>query len=307
MNLIFFLIILIAIGCMIMISFIHFCENKEGMMIELQMFPGKKYTRAMLICVLGLLVGLSGGAIKVVPTGYTGVKTTFGQIDNTTVQSGFNLKIPFVQSIKLVNNKQTNITIDDKIWSETKARTAIYYEGVTVTYQINNEKSSWIVANINDYEDNLITSQLVASAVKSSSKEYSDTEATDRGVIEPKIQENLQSLMDKKYGKDTVYITMVTVSNADFDESYNTAIAEKQNAQIAAETQEIENNKNIAKAEAEAKAKVIEAEGEAEANQKLEESLSDKVLKDKYIDKWNGELPNAVTDGSSIITDIAGD
>lgn len=88
----------------------------------------------------------------------------------------------------------------------------------------------------------------------------------------------------------------------EFEDSYY-----KQNAQIAAETQEIENNKNIAKAEAEAKAKVIEAEGEAEANQKLEESLSDKVLKDKYIDKWNGELPNDVTDDSSIITDITGD
>lgn len=307
MSFIFFSLIVFSIAAMMIITLIHSYESSSGTAKESQMFYGKKYKLSILTCVLVLLVGLAGGAIKIVPTGYTGVRTTFGQIDDVTVQSGINFKIPFVQNIKLVNNKQTNITIDDKIWSETKARTAIYYEGVTVTYQINNEKSSWIVANVNDYEDNLITSQLVASAVKSSSKEYNDTEATDRGTIEPKIQENLQSLLDKKYGENTVYVTMVTVSNADFDESYNTAIAEKQNAQIAAETQEIENNKNIAKAEAEAKAKVIEAEGEAEANQKLEESLSDKVLKDKYIDKWNGELPNAVTDGSSIITDITGD
>lgn len=266
-----------------------------------------KLTKKQILFITILLCVTLFCSFKIVPTGYTGVRTTFGQIDDTTVQSGFNLKIPFVQSIKLVNNKQTNITVDDKIWSETKSRTAIYYEGVTVTYQINNEKSSWIVANVNDYEKNLITNQLVASAVKSSSKEYSDTDATDRGTIEPKIQENLQSLLDTKYGENTVTVTMVTVSNADFDESYNTAIAKKQNAQIAAETQEIENNKKVAKAESEAKVKQIEADAEAQANKTIEDSLSDKVLKEKYIEKWNGELPNAVTDGSSIITDITGD
>ena len=41
---------------------------------------------------------------------------------------------------------------DDEIWSETNERTAIQYKGITVTYQINPEKSAWIYANISDYE-----------------------------------------------------------------------------------------------------------------------------------------------------------
>ena len=256
---------------------------------------------------LGVIVVIGAFSVSVVPTGYTGVKTTFGQIDNQTVQSGINFKIPFMQSIEKVNNKQNNITISDRVWSETVSRTAIYYEGITVTYHINNEDSAWIFANVNNYEKNLITSELIASAVNSSSKDLEDTDATNRSKIEPIIHEKLQELLNKKYKENAVIINMVTVSNADFDESYNKAIADKQNAQIEAETQEIENQKNIAKAEADAKTKEIEAEGTAKANEKLQSSLNDQVLREKYIEKWNGELPNVVTDGSAIITGITGE
>ena len=39
-------------------------------------------------------------SFHIIPTGYTGVKTSFGQIQETTIQSGkLNFCIPFVQSI----------------------------------------------------------------------------------------------------------------------------------------------------------------------------------------------------------------
>lgn len=40
-------------------------------------------------------------SFHIIPTGYTGVKTSFGQIQKTTIQSGkLNFCIPFVQSMK---------------------------------------------------------------------------------------------------------------------------------------------------------------------------------------------------------------
>lgn len=38
-------------------------------------------------------------------TGYTGVRSTFGQISEDAAYSGFNWKIPYVQNIIPVNNK----------------------------------------------------------------------------------------------------------------------------------------------------------------------------------------------------------
>lgn len=42
----------------------------------------------------------------IIPSGYTGVKTTFGQIAEETLPNGFNWKTPFIESIEIVNNKQ---------------------------------------------------------------------------------------------------------------------------------------------------------------------------------------------------------
>ena len=252
-------------------------------------------------------------AFVIIPTGYTGVRTTFGQIDSVTMQNGFNWKVPFAQSVSMVNNKQHDLLFEkDKIWSETESRTAIYYEGVTVTYQISAEKSAWIYANVANYKEVLVSSNLIASAIKSSSKSLSDTDATNRAVVEPLTMQNLQKSLDEKYGENVVFVNKVTISNIDFEDSYNAAIAAKQQAQLNAEQQAIENQRAIDKAEADAevKRKTAQAEADAklitaqaEANALLEKSLTSQILQEKYIEKWNGQLPNVIAgdDGTSIL------
>lgn len=277
---------------------------------------GKTSRHAAPGVLLGLVICVLSQSFAIIPTGYTGVRITFGQIDNRTVQNGFNWKIPFVQKISQVNNKQQDIAYTGQVWSETSERTILYYEGVTVTYTINSEKSAWIYANISDYKKNLISDSLVASAIKSSSKELNSTDATNRGIIEPLAQEKIQEALNQKYGDEVVFINKVVIANTDFEESYNQAIADKQTAQLAYEKQQIENKRQIEAAEAEAKVKttqakaeadaaVIKAQGEADANKLLNDSITEKILKQQYYEKWNGQLPSVVnSDSSDLILDI---
>lgn len=266
--------------------------------------------------VIAVAVLIVSASITVIPTGYTGVKTTFGQIDEHTLPNGANWHIPVVQSIEKVNNKQQDVEFEGQTWSETKERTALYYEDVTVTYRINPEKSAWIFANVSDYKKNLVSAELTASALKSSSKQLTDTDATNRSIIEPLCKENLQKSVDAKYGKDVIAINNVTISGTDFDESYNKAVADKQKAQLEYEQAVITNKKNVEKAEADAKATkikaqakadaaVIKAEGDAKANEKLNNSLTDKVLKSRYLDKWDGALPKASLSEGNTMYDIS--
>lgn len=283
-------------------------------------YNDKKFNKACLSLVgLGVIMMLASASFTIIPTGYTGVRTTFGQVDDVTLQNGFNWKMPFAQNIAIVNNKQQDIVFSEEdIWSETKERTVISYSGITVTYQINPEKSAWIYANISDYENNLVSNSLVGSAIKSSSKTLSDTDATNRSIVEPLARKNIQNSLNEKYGEDVIYVNKVVINNADFEDSYNKAIADKQKTQLAAEQQAIENQKNIDKADAdaevakkkaegEAEAKKIKAKADAEANNMLSKSLTDKVLKDKYIDKWDGKMPKVVSDKSSLMYDINSD
>lgn len=282
-------------------------------------FQKVKKSTTLILCGIALALFVMSDAFVIIPTGYTGVRLTFGQVDEKPVPNGFNWKIPFVQEIARVNNKQQDIVFSDKLWSETRERTTVYYDNVTVTYQISSDKSAWIYANVSDYDNSLVSSSLVASAIKSSSKTLSDTDATNRSLIEPLAQKNIQASLDEKYGPGVVYVNKVVINNADFEESYNEAIAAKQKAQLEAEEQAIINQRNIDKAkaeaeaktitaEAEAKVKLIEAQATADANALLEQSLTDRILRQMYINTWDGKLPVYMSgDNASLLLELTGD
>lgn len=306
-----------------------------GVLVALEIFsedghmPGKFNKGGIFLIVLGVVVIVLAGCFKIIPTGYTGVKTTFGQIDEVTLQNGFNSKYPIIQKIELVNNKQQDISFPEQIWSETTERTALYYENTTVTYQIDSEKSAWIFANVSNYKKNLVSQPLVASAIKSASKTLASVDATNRAIIEPLAQEYIQDALNAKYGENTVQVIKVVISNADFEDSYNQAIANKQTAQLEYEKQQIENKKAVEKAEAEANVKevnanaekkqteiaaeaqanatVTKAEAQAKANKMINDSVTEKVIAYMQADKWNGERSRVVvgSDESQVIIDTA--
>lgn len=287
----------------------------------------KKIKRMIIALVVVLLLFITvTNSFKIIPTGYTGVRTTFKQVDNVVLQNGLNFKLPFVQKIITVNNKMQDMDFAGPIWSETSERTALYYANITVSYQINPEKSAWIYANVSGYKDNLISDSIVASAIKSSSKTLNSTEATNRSLIEPLTQETLQASLDSKYGENTVIVHKVVIGNTDFEDSYNQAIADKQKQQIAYEQQQIENQKAVEKAEADAKvaeinanaekqkteiaaeaksnAIKIEAEAQAEANKMINDSVTANVIAYMQADKWDGAKPKVMLgDDSQVIVD----
>ena len=294
-------------------------ENKSEEETQLTERPkhGIKNAIVILSIMFGFVLIVLSQSFVIIPTGYTGVKICFGQIASKTVGTGLSFKRPFIEEIEQVNNKQQDISFKDEIWSETMDRTALFYKNVTVTYQINPEKSSWIYANITNYEDNLLSIDLISSAVKSSSKTLKDVDATNRAIVEPLIAKEIEKAVKTKYGSDVVYIRKVSVNNIDFEESYNKAIADKQKAQINAEKQQIENQKKIDKAKAEAeatkeKAKAeaeatkIKAEAEAEANELRKKSLSNEILRNYAIEKWDGTLPKASGQDLNLILDLFG-
>lgn len=295
-NMINVFLLSIGIGLMILsvvLAIVKYYKSRPTDSWEGTTRPGKKpkKTVSVILFIAGFLLLITSQSFVIIDSGHTGIKVMLGQVKQQTVQSGFAWKAPIIENIVDMNNQQQDLLLTDEVWSETSERTALYYSNITITYQIDPDKSAWIYTNISNYKDSLITNVLVSSAVKSSSKQLEDSEATNRASIEPLVLETLQASLDDKYGDTVIHITKVSIENADFEEAYNKAISEKQQAQIAYEKQAIENQQAIEKAEAEAEVKLKAAEAEAEANELLEESLSDKVLNKNFIEKWDGELP----------------
>lgn len=301
-----------VIGAILLIGGVAFAIHEESF----------KPTIASLF---GAALILFASAFTIIPSGYTGVKASFGQIQELTLQNGFNWKRPFIDSIELVNNKQQDLHFADKtqIWGETSEKIPVYMSDVTVTIQIDNEKSAWIYANVSDYKSQLVSDAIVASSLKNAAEQFPAEEVTVRSNIENKACEELQASVDAKYGENVVHIKKVVINDMNFEASYNEAINQKNLAQKQQEAQAIQNqiaieaaNKDAevkrVTAEAEADAKVTQAQGEAdaikvkadaeaEANQKLSQSLTDSVLQNKFYEKWNGQLPTVTGSNSALI------
>lgn len=275
--------------------------------------PGKKILIGIIVVIVVLIIALN--AFVIVPTGYSGVRVRLGQVSLETMNPGVHFQVPFVDQIKTVNNKQQDITLDGQFWAETEERAALYYEGITITYQIAPGASSWLLANVTDYQNNLITSSIVSSALKTASKKYPAIDATNRGIIEPAATIALQNSVDEKYGVDVITIIKVVINNADYEQSYKQRIADLQAAQIQYQTQQFDNQRSIeladaeatvtkTKAQAAADALLIEAQAEADANGILEDSLTEKVLYYEYLQRWDGRLPMVQGDGAIPFVDI---
>ena len=271
----------------------------------------KKSKRIMPACIIiGVAVFVVGCCFTIVPTGYTGVRTTFGQVSKNIVPQGFNLKVPFVQTIELVNNKQQDTKIVAQVWGESSEKIPVYATEITVTFQVESGRSAWIFSNVTNTKD-LITQSLVSSAIKSAMVELPASEVTVRSKIEPLVKEELAESIDEKYGSDTISVLKVVIDQMDFEESYNNAISDKSIAMQRQAQQEIENNTAIAKAEADKKVAIANAEAEAEAtriaaeaeaaaNKLIAESLTDEILKSKFYEKWDGKLPSVMGDNAVI-------
>ena len=266
-----------------------------------------KLKKVLLVVVpLAVIAAVIVNNVTIIPTGYTGVRVRFGQVQQQPVTSGrVIVTLPLVERIYTVNNKQQDYRISDQICGETDDKTPVYASDVTVTYQIAADRSAWIYANVTNYMGGLVSEPLVASAVKSAMVELSPADVTNRARIEPLIQQKLIEALTEKYGPDTVSINKVVVGNMDFEQAYNDAIQAKSIAAQAQARATIENQTAIARAEADKKVALLKAEAEAEqlriaaqaqaeANQLIQDSLTPELIELKKVEAWDGKLPSVV-------------
>ena len=69
---------------------------------------GWKLRRRQLLSLFGLIL-IAGGMVATVPTGHTGILTTFGKVENVTLEAGVHVKSPF-QKVVVMDNHITGMT-----------------------------------------------------------------------------------------------------------------------------------------------------------------------------------------------------
>ena len=269
---------------------------------------GKK-TLASLIMTASILVSLGAvalAAIQTVPTGHTGVVTTFGRVENTTLDSGVHLVLPWQNVVKMDNRVQKQTT-DLSCFSSDIQEVNLNY---TINYQIKKSDAQTIYRTIGvDYYHTVIQ-PCVTESVKVVTARYTAEQLVGkRNELAAAIEDDLAD----KLLNYNIELVSTSIENMDFTNAFTDAVEAKQVAQqnkLRAETEaeqkviEAQAAAEVRKVNADAEAYEVraKAEAEAEANRMISESLTQELINYTYAQRWDGELPTVMTgDGSSMI------
>lgn len=263
----------------------------------------------------GIVIGVLAGVLlfssaATVPAGHTGVVVTLGKVSTNTMSEGFHLKAPFIQSVVPVSNQIQVYEVDAPAVSKDLQTVS---SRIAVNYRVQSAESAKIYQNIGgDYEAVVLT-PAVQESVKSVTAQYTAEQLiTERASV----GEEIKAILQKKVAEYGLQIEKFNIVNFDFSAEFNAAIEQKQVAEQNLLKTETEQKEALVIAEAEAKKKVIAAKAEADAitakaqaqadaNKLVNDSLTELVLQDKMLEKWDGALPKVNgSDSSSLLLDV---
>lgn len=273
----------------------------------------KKATGWIIAGVAALLIIVAAtSATTIVPAGHAGVVVTMGSVSNRVLDEGLHFKVPFVQQVVMMNNKIQKTEVASNSVSKDLQTIS---SSVAINFHITKDASATIYQTIGEQYSDTVLQPAIQEAVKAVTAQYTAEELiTKRSAVGDEIG---QTLLEKvsDYG---ILIDKFNIVDFDFSEEFNAAIEQKQVAEQNKLRAETEKEQQIIEAEAAAKQKTIaadadaeatlkKAEAEAAANEKINASLNDKVLRYQQIQKWDGKYPNVVSDSASVLMNLPSD
>ena len=252
-------------------------------------FPISASSRNRVLLVLGiLLVGfllLDMVFIQVGP-GQRGVLMTFGAVQKGVLDPGLHMRIPFVQTIELldvrIQNSEDPQTAASKDLQDVTTK-------VAVNWSIDPKDAQWVYQQIGD-EDAMvgkIIDPAVANAIKAVTAQYNAEELVEkRNQIRQQITDQIVSTLSAY----KVKVEAVNITNFSFSPEYAQAIEQKQVAQQKAQQAEYD----LQRVKVEAQQRVADAEGQAQAQKLMQATLTPDFIQYQAVQKWNGVLPQVV-------------
>lgn len=275
------------------------------------------------------LVILVLSCIAIVPTGYTGILTTFGRVENKTIGAGINFIAPW-QSIVKMDNRTQKVQIQTSAFSSDIQQVDLL---LAVNYCIDQSTAQELYKTVGtNYYENIMFPRIQENTKAVFSQYTAENLIAKRDMLSDQVQESTANDM-KRYG---ITIVSISIEDIDFTDAFTNAVEAKQVAAQEKLTEQTKQEQKTMEEEAAAKRAVISANAEAdkaviaanadlevvkiqaeaslfagqreaEMNQRISEALSDDLIWYYWIKQWDGKLPTTVLgDGGNYMIDLGG-
>jgi len=292
-----------------------------GKMIDERYYGGLK--KAMpIIGIVACAIIIIVSCVSYVPTGYTGIVTTFGKVHDEVLDAGLNFHAPWDNVIKM-DNREQRITFNLEAFSKDIQQVDV--QG-SINYNIDKSTAMNLYKDVGTNYSEILIGPRINEDVKIIIARY-----TAENLIESrqKAADAIYELIKNELAPKGINVISFAIENIDFTDAFESAVEakqvatqEKQKAQTQQEqqtmeaTQAAERQRIAAQAEADVKkidadadayATKIKAEAEAEANDKINKSLTDQLISYNQMLRWDGKLPTFMGGDSMIpVLDFTG-
>lgn len=254
--------------------------------------------------------------IATVPTGYTGILTTFGKVEDRTIPSGVSVIAPWQKVIKMDSRTQ-KVQIQTSAFSSDIQQVDLV---LSVNYCIDQNTAQELYRTVGaNYYENVMYPRVLENTKAVFSQYTAENLIAERNNLSDLIAESTASDL-QRYG---ITIVSIAIEDIDFTDAFTTAVEAKQVAaqnKLTAETEQAQKTmeeeatakRAVIAANAEAEKAVIAAnaelevvkiqaeaslyagEKEAEMNKRISESLTEGLIDYYWIKQWDGKLPSTV-------------
>lgn len=299
-------------------------------------FTPKKIVTLVAIGVAAILLIILGiNCFAEVPTGHTGILTTFGKVEDQTLESGMHFKLPWQKVVNMDNRNQKSTLTLTCFSSDIQEVDVVY----TVNYQIEKSNAQNIYKSIGTDYFKTVMDPRIQEAVKKQVAQYDAESLIDS---RQKLSDEIYQSLVTDLASYNIELVSASIENIDFTDAFTAAVEAKQVAaqnKLKAETEQEQANMEaekaaerakieaqakadaakiaaeaeaeVAKTKANAEAEVTKIEADAEkyrkeqesaANKLLSESMTEELLQYFYIQGWDGKLPETYVSQEDFMT-----
>ena len=125
---------------------------------------------AIAIVIIAIIIFSS---ITTVPTGFVGVKTRFGKVQNTVIQEGLNLKMPFIEKIVRIDCRTQKLEVTSE--SSTKDMQTVKVS-IALNYNVNKATANDLYQEVGVDFQNIIIQPAILESIKAVMAQYNAEE-----------------------------------------------------------------------------------------------------------------------------------
>ena len=257
---------------------------------------------AIIFLALVLIILVVSFCIRTVPTGYVGVRTRFGKVQDTTIQEGLNFKLPLIEKIVKIDCRTQKI--EYTMEASSKDLQKVSNLKVAVNYSVDKQKANILYREVGEKYQAIIVEPAIYEATKSAIANYTAEQLITK---RQEVADLANNTLAKKLSDMGINVLSLSMTDLSFSDEFDAAIEKKQ----IVEQQTQQAKYELEKAKVENEKKVENAKAEAEVMKQQNQEITDKTLKlkeleiqEKLIEKWNGQLPSTFTGDAGVLFNL---